>query len=156
LYIFKDTEFTTALQKEKAFKRFVKVIEKRDINLIDKNLYNHLHLHCGFIAHYSIHGFKAEYESVNDFTRFAEHFVTYPWIVGCGDRSYDDINTEMVETVKKHYHQILFEQQNHQKSVEITILKELAHKHGFDVDQLNKESEDFLLFDESGQGKLAI
>jgi len=56
-------------------RNFREVIEKRDISLMAKELYEFLHLHCGFIAHYNIGGFKAAYSAPQDFAgTFIRHF----------------------------------------------------------------------------------
>jgi hypothetical protein len=42
-----------------------------------RRLYEHLHLHCGFIAHYNIHGFYSTYfQSGPDTERFFEQLRT--------------------------------------------------------------------------------
>ena len=43
-------------------KNFKKIIESRDICKMNKELYQFLNLHCGFIAHYNLDGFKATYK----------------------------------------------------------------------------------------------
>jgi hypothetical protein len=56
-------------------KNFKEVIEKRDIDRMNKELYSFLNLHCGFIAHYDINCFKATYRSPRDFAEvFIRHF----------------------------------------------------------------------------------
>jgi arginyl-tRNA--protein-N-Asp/Glu arginylyltransferase len=57
-------------------KNFQEVIEHEDIGRMNKELYEFLHLHCGFIAHYDINGFKATYKNPRDFAEvFIRHFV---------------------------------------------------------------------------------
>jgi len=56
-------------------RKFRKVIEKRDLSLMDKELFEFLHLYCGFIAHYNIHGFRETYAAPRDITNvFIRHF----------------------------------------------------------------------------------
>jgi hypothetical protein len=56
-------------------KNFKEVIETRNIDKMNKELYEFLHLHGGFIAHYDINGFKATYKSPRDFAEvFIRHF----------------------------------------------------------------------------------
>ena len=56
-------------------RNFKRVIEKRDITLMKKELYMFLNLHCGFIAHYNIDGFKAAYSDSRNFEGvFIRHF----------------------------------------------------------------------------------
>lgn len=131
-----DTKLFSASQKEKAYKCFVRVLKERDINKMDRNLYEHLHLHCGFIAHYSIHGFRAEYSGLN-FRRFIQHFDRYSslfnswchWVGG----EYADINRDMVDLVTSMAPQIYAELGQKQRSAEIEICKALAEKHGLKV-----------------------
>ncbi|MDX4028334.1 hypothetical protein [Aliarcobacter skirrowii] len=59
---FKDEEFMSAKEKAKIYKNFISFLNNHfKESCFTKNLYNHLHLHCGFIAHYNIKGFYAEY-----------------------------------------------------------------------------------------------
>ncbi|HUU39965.1 MAG TPA: hypothetical protein VMW42_03395 [Desulfatiglandales bacterium] len=56
-------------------RNFRKVIEARDINFMNNELYQFLNLYCSFIAHYNINGFKATYSHPTDFAEvFIRHF----------------------------------------------------------------------------------
>ena len=56
-------------------RNFRKVIEARDISLMNKEVYQFLNLYCGFIAHYNINGFKATYRRPESFAGvFIRHF----------------------------------------------------------------------------------
>ena len=56
-------------------RNFRRVIEARDVSLMNKELYQFLNLYCGFIAHYDINGFKATYARPKDFSGvFIRHF----------------------------------------------------------------------------------
>ncbi len=56
-------------------RKFRKVIESHDMNMMDKELYEFLHLYCGFIAHYNIYGFRETYASPREFADvFIRHF----------------------------------------------------------------------------------
>lgn len=122
---FKDVQFMTAKEKEKVFKNFKQVIDNRDINLMQKSLYNHLNLHCSFIAHYNIYGFKAEYSGQN-FRRFIEWLMENHLLVW-GD--YTDINGAMREYLAGQYKQILAELDAEQANREVMLLRALAEKH---------------------------
>ena len=64
-----------AIEKLPVVRNFRKVIEAKDINLMNKELYQFLTLYCGFIAHYNINGFKATYAPPKDFAEvFIRHF----------------------------------------------------------------------------------
>lgn len=135
--MFKDVKFMSAKQKENAWKNFKKIIDKRDISLLKKPLYEHLHVHCGFIAHYNIHGFREEYSGQN-FRRFIEHFdknhyynqppyLNFLWV---GERDYADINTQIADYVTAQAQQIYGELDEAQKDVEVELMYTLAEKHG--------------------------
>ena len=56
-------------------RKFRKVIENRDMTLMDNQLYQFLNLYCGFIAHYDIHGFRGAYTAPREFADvFIRHF----------------------------------------------------------------------------------
>lgn len=80
-YKFTNTEFLSAKEKElvlRAWERFLKNgLQKKDFT---KRLYEHLHLHCGFIAHYDINGFYGEYfQSPADTDRFFNWLFDNPY-----------------------------------------------------------------------------
>lgn len=59
---FRDAEFMSSDDKKKVYKNFVAFLNNHfKDTLFTRALYNHLHLHSGFIAHYNINGFYAEY-----------------------------------------------------------------------------------------------
>ena len=66
------TEEKKPVAKLSVVRNFARVIEARDMSLMKKELYEFLHLHCGFIAHFDIHGFRATYAPP---TQFAEVFI---------------------------------------------------------------------------------
>ena len=92
-------------------KNFKEVIENRDINRINKELYDFLNLHCGFIAHYDINGFKATYRSPRDFADvFIKHFDKqhpyYSRIYACDQTPYKDTGLTKAE-VKREFERIV-------------------------------------------------
>ena len=59
---FKSVQYMTDLEKKKVYVNFVKFLNNHfKRTLFKKNLYEHFHCHCGFIAHYNIDGFYGEY-----------------------------------------------------------------------------------------------
>ena len=63
------------IEKLHVVRNFSAVIEARDISLMKDELYQFLTLHCGFIAHFNINGFKAAYSHPKDFAGvFVCHF----------------------------------------------------------------------------------
>lgn len=123
---FKDVKFMSAKEKEEVLKDFKKLVAGGDMSNLTKRLYNHLHLHCGFIAHYDIHGFKHEYNAPSDFVRFLE------WLLE--DRchnDYRDINDEMKALAKAALptaRKVSFHQN---RKTELDVLFTLAQKHNY-------------------------
>lgn len=75
---FKSVDSLSDFDKYKIAKHFKRFVENGfKENDFNKTLYKHLHLHCGFIAHYNINGFYSEYfnGSKYDLKRFVEHFL---------------------------------------------------------------------------------
>ena len=104
--MFTDVEFMTAKEKELVLKNWETCL-KHDLQRkhFRKRLYDHLHLHCGFIAHYSRDGFYSTYfEAGEDTQRFFEHFCNHTTTM-----DYDDLNTSMQEVYSK-YRSIILKQ----------------------------------------------
>jgi len=92
--MFTDVRFMTARQKDEVLRNwrtFLRHGLKR--KHFTRRLYEHLHLQCGFIANYDLHGFYATYfEAGHDTERFFQAF--------CGYRAgadYEDLNEAMRE-----------------------------------------------------------
>ncbi|MEX3623603.1 hypothetical protein [Viridibacillus arvi] len=99
-----------------------------------KQLYERLHMHVGFIAHYNYNGFKQTYSDFK-FLDFVEHF-SYPiYPIRIDTDKYRQIN-EMIrlmkEYVKEHTEQILFEFENKAIHNKVQKLKALANELGYD------------------------
>ena len=107
--MFNDVEFMTAKEKQlvlKNWKAFLKYGLKRQH--FTRRLYEHLHLYCGFIAHYNIHGFYSTYfEAGQDTERFFDHFCTYTKANYGANSDYADINTAMRDVYQEYKARIL-------------------------------------------------
>ena len=92
-------------------RNFRKVIEARDISLMNKDLYQFLNLYCGFIAHYDINGFKANYSAPKDFAEvFIRHFDRehryFDGVYPCHENPYKDTGFTKAE-IKKEFNRIV-------------------------------------------------
>jgi hypothetical protein len=92
-------------------KNFQEVIEHKDINRMNKELYTFLNLYCGFIAHYDINGFKATYQAPRDFAEvFIKHFDRnhpyYSRIYACHQELYKDTGLTKAE-IKREFERIV-------------------------------------------------
>ena len=102
-YQFKDVEFLTAKEKElilRSWTRFLKNgLRKEDFT---KRLYEHLHLHCGFIAHYDIHGFYSTYfTDITGKERFFDHLFG-DYNQRCQIDDYKDIQEAMYQVYQEY------------------------------------------------------
>ena len=95
--MFKDVEFMTAREKELVLKNWTTFLKHGlQKQHFTKRLYEHLYLHCGFIANFNLGGFYSTYfEAGQDTEKFFEHFCTYTTGHHGANADYDDINTAM-------------------------------------------------------------
>lgn len=92
-------------------RNFKEVIENRDINRMNKELYNFLNLYCGFIAHYNIEGFKETYRAPRDFAEvFIRHFDRghryYNGTYACHQTPYKDTGLTKAD-IKREFERIV-------------------------------------------------
>ncbi len=121
----KSDKPVSSLNVVKCFKR---VIESRDINKMTRELYQFLNLHCGFIAHYDIHGFKSVYSPPKEFAEvFIRHFDSahqyFSGVYRCHEEQHEDagftkadIKNEFCRIVDQHKDAIGTWADNKQKS----------------------------------------
>jgi len=107
-----------------------------------KELYEFLHLHCGFIAHYDIFGFKATYKNPRDFAEvFIRHFDRehpyYSGIYRCHEEPYKDtgftkaqIKTEFERIVDRHKEEISRWANEEQRSERFALYLKLKEEFG--------------------------
>lgn len=101
---FKDNEFMSSREKyvvAKLFKRFVENgFKEKDFS---KKLYEHLHLHCGFIAHYNKNGFYYTYfnGSKDDLKNFVEHFLDVYINNNIDEYNYANVNMSSYKDINK-------------------------------------------------------
>ena len=97
--MFADVRFMTAKQKGHVLKDWRTFLRHGlQQQHFTKRLYEHLHLHCGFIAHYNLHGFYATYfEAGQDTERFFGAFFAHR-----AGADYEDLNTAMREEYATH------------------------------------------------------
>ncbi|MFC5402380.1 hypothetical protein [Cohnella soli] len=117
------------MDPEKLFNKFKKVVDARDSQKIDKALYEHLHLHTGFIAHYDIHGFRETY-SDRGFLDFVDHFENCFYLTY---GKHGDFNQRLKAYILEHAADIRLEFQRAAELKELSLLNALANKHGLSV-----------------------
>lgn len=96
---FKDTQFMTGEEKYEILNDWTNFLKfKLNKTRFSKYLYRHLNLHCGFIAHYNIHGFYATYfnnvfTAIEFFRRFRQNKDL--------DGDFADLNNAMITEFDK-------------------------------------------------------
>jgi hypothetical protein len=133
---FRDVEFMSAKDKAlvlKQWDRFVRSGFER--KYFTKRVYDHLSLHCSFIAHYNIDGFYQTYfvekrntwKFIDQFTTgiSAEYGMNY-WMGG----DYDDINPAMCDVMKKYAPDLRRFLDSAIEDEDLEIAQALLAKHG--------------------------
>ena len=102
--MFTDAQFMTAREKGLVLKNWERFLRHGLARAqFTRRLYQHLHLHCGFIAHYNIHGFYSEYfEAGQDIERFFENFCSYTAQNFGAYAEYDDLHIAMRGAFEHH------------------------------------------------------
>ena len=137
--VFSDVEFMTAAEKGKVARQWGRFLQHLAVqgystgdgfNLFPNALYEHLHQHCGYIAHYDRHGFFVTY-----FTNPAACFqFIAPWVDGqklhdmLGD--YRDIGEHMIFVAKKYGPDILTNTGVAVREHDLALARQLFMKHG--------------------------
>lgn len=135
-----DTKFMSAQEKEKVLRQW-KLFLKSGLSKdkFAKSLYNHLIMHCSFIAHYDIHGFYSTYfEEGEDTVNFLSQFddrngipmsVEYGMIYWYTDPDYNDINSAMCWVASKYIPTLIAKARDSQREKDILRAKALLAKH---------------------------
>ena len=136
-----DSEFMPAAVKMRVLKQWEVFLRSGcSREKFTKQLYNHLIMHCSFIAHYDINGFYATYfESGDDTVRFLSQFddskgmprsVEYGMTYWLTDEEYYDINCEMVHIAGKYIPVLVKQAEAQQRHHDIHRAQLLLAKHG--------------------------
>jgi hypothetical protein len=135
----KTVEFMTAIDKELVLKQW-RLFLKGEFRFenFTHQLYDHLHLHCSFIAHYDRGGFFDFYfQNSRNTTAFILQFTNGKSVEYGGDRGwltdpdYEDLNQAMCTEMQKYTDTILKQIQADIVSHDILQAKALAGKHGY-------------------------
>lgn len=137
-YNFTDTKFLTAKEKMLILKNWIAFLKSGlSQDKFTKRLYEHLHLHCGFIAHYDINGFYGTYFNGDyvDAKRFFSHFDktehgSYNSSSTWGD--YIDIGKAMADEYEKLKDKIFTETQDKNDN-RFELLKECIKRSETDI-----------------------
>lgn len=118
-----------------------KVLEARDIGLLRPETYRFITLHMGFIAHYDLGGFKAEY---TDLRRLCRNLQTSEYSDGLGNNiafsvrlhdegKFEDADTihELVLLAREYQEQIGVVFTAYERDREVEQARTLAEKHGY-------------------------
>ena len=138
-YQFRDSEFLSADDKRKVLKAWVRFLQGGlRFAHFTKRLYEHLHLHCSFIAHYNRQGFYQTYfERGETIAQFLSQFdrrgecrsVEYggaAWLQG----TYADLHRAMVEEGARYIPALVEKAQAAQRDSDIASATQLLAKHG--------------------------
>lgn len=137
----KDVQFMSAAEKRRVLRHWELFLKGGcKFTQFTKALYNHLIMHCSFIAHYNIAGFYATYfESGDDTRRFLRQFdnrdgipssIEYGMICWYTDSDYNDINSEMCRIAVKYIDGLVSRADAAQEAADLVEVNRLLAKHG--------------------------
>ncbi len=121
----------TAMEKVRLYRKFEKVVKRRDSSLIDKSLYTFLHVFCGYIAHYNLHGYRQHYEHPQGMLEMLEELLGHHFEWGAAICV--DIGNRMKELAREELPKIRVDCLRLQEEKEQKQLRQLALKHGYSV-----------------------
>src|SRR5437879_1210798 len=141
-YEFRDVQFMSSRDKELVLKAWVRFL-RNGLRFEDfsRRLYEHLHLHCGFIAHYDRAGFYRTYfEKGEDTVRFLSQFdergecrsIEYgmmSWLEG----DYGDLARAMIEEASPYIPKLIENAQARQHEADLAEARKLLTKHGHEL-----------------------
>ncbi len=141
-YAFRDVQFMTAREKALVLKAWVRFL-RNGLRFGDftRRLYEHLHLHCQFIAHYNRLGFYQTYfEQGEDTVRFLSQFdgrgecrsVEYG-MSSWRDGEYGDLAQAMIEEAAPYLPNLIAQAQARGREVDLAEAKRLLAKHGYEL-----------------------
>lgn len=142
---FKDEEYLSAAEKEKILALWIRFLKNNfQRNDFTHQLYNYLMNHADFIAHYSIHGFYAEYFTTGeDKIRFLKQFDRAEmkkchWYSMKLTGDYSDLNNAMVDEAAKYLGVLYAGARQEQKTRDLTIANHLLAKYGLTLENAVK------------------
>src|SRR2546422_9823757 len=141
-YEFRDAKFMSAREKELVLKAWVRFV-RNGLRFEDftRRLYEHLHLHCQFIAHYDRAGFYRTYfENGEDTVRFLSQFdkrgacrsIEYgmmSWLEG----DYGDLARAMIEEASPYVPKLMENAQARQREADLAEARRVVAKHGHEL-----------------------
>ena len=138
-YAFRDAQFMTAREKELVLKAWVRFLRNGlRFGGFSRSLYQHLHLHCQFIAHYNRAGFYQTYfEQGEDTVRFLSQFdqrgecrsVEYG-MTFWRDGDYGDLAQAMIQEAAPYLPNLIVQAQAREREADLGEAKRLLAKHG--------------------------
>ena len=141
-YEFRDVQFMSAREKELVLKAWVRFLRNGSrFEDFLRRLYEHLHLHCSFIAHYDRAGFYRTYfENGEDTVRLFSQFdklgecrsIEYgmtSWLEG----DYGDLARAMIEEASPYIPKLIENAQARQHEADLAEARRLLAKHGHEL-----------------------
>jgi len=141
-YEFRDVPFMSARDKDLVLKAWVRFLRKGlRFEDFSRRLYEHLYLHCHFIAHYDRAGFHRTYfEKGEDTVRFLSQFdkrgecrsIEYgmmSWLEG----DYGDLARAMIEEASPYIPKLIEQARGREREADLAEARKLLAKHGHEL-----------------------
>jgi len=131
----KATKFMRAEEKKAVLRDWQRFIESDfDRKYFTKRLYDHLHLHCSFIAHFNIHGFYGTYfENPEQTLEFLKQFdrdygyksIEYGNTYWFTSEDYHDLNAGMAYSLEPYKANIYADLKQKTKEMKLKQMEKL-------------------------------
>lgn len=131
----KPTKFMSVKQKEAVLKDWKRFIENGfGREYFTEKIYDHLNLHCSFIAHFNHQGFYGTYfEDPDDTMKFLKQFdkdygyrsIEYGTTYWFNDEDYNDLNSAMVESLEPYKAEIYANLKQKTKDMKLRQIEKL-------------------------------
>jgi len=134
----KPTKFMGAEEKQAVLRDWQNFIKNGfDRKNFTKKIYDHLHLHCSFIAHFNINGFYSSYfENPECTIKFLKQFdknygcksIEYGTTYWFTSGDYHDLNSEMVESLEPYKAEIYTVLRQKTKEIKLKQIEQLKRE----------------------------
>jgi len=134
----KPTKFMSAEEKKAVLRDWQRFIKSDfDRKYFTKKLYDHLHLHCSFIAHFNIHGFYDTYfENPESTVKFLKQFdkdygyksIEYGTAYWFKGEDYHDLNSGMAYSLESYKAKIYAGLKQETKEMKLKQIEQLKRE----------------------------
>lgn len=136
-------------------KKFKKCINERSIDKMDQKLYRFFMNECGFIAHYNIHGFRAEYSG----TAFKQLFLRFSqpnWMFFNQNGQFEELKEACVAYAQQQEAAVIADFERKERNEKLRFVHAIAAELGLEVTNENRRHTPETLLQEANDGQMTL